>query len=107
MLLATPVVFIIFNRPHLTKEVFAAIAEARPTKLFVVADGQRFPKEGAKCQAARSVIDRVDWDCKVMTNIADQNLGCRQRIVSGLNWVFSQTDEAIILEDDCLPDPSF
>jgi hypothetical protein len=91
----------------LTKEVFAAIAAARPTKLFVVADGPRFPKEAGKCQAARSVIDRVDWDCKVVTNIADANLGCRKRIVSGLNWVFSQVDEAIVLEDDCVPHQSF
>jgi hypothetical protein len=91
----------------LTKEVFAAIAAARPGKLFVVADGPRFPEEAEKCQAARSVIDHVDWDCKVVRNIADQNLGCRKRIVSGLNWVFSQVDEAIILEDDCVPHQSF
>jgi hypothetical protein len=28
-------------------------------------------------------------------------------MISGLNWVFSLVEEAIILEDDCLPDPSF
>ena len=28
-------------------------------------------------------------------------------MASGLDWVFSQVEEAIILEDDCLPDPSF
>ena len=34
-------------------------------------------------------------------------MGCRRRVISGLNWVFSQVEEAIILEDDCLPDLSF
>jgi hypothetical protein len=28
-------------------------------------------------------------------------------MISGLNWVFSEVEQAIILEDDCLPDPSF
>ena len=35
------------------------------------------------------------------------NLGCRKRISSGLDWVFEQVEETIVLEDDCLPDPSF
>ncbi|HSP63875.1 MAG TPA: hypothetical protein VLQ90_12890, partial [Pyrinomonadaceae bacterium] len=26
---------------------------------------------------------------------------------SGIDWVFEQVEEAIILEDDCLPHPSF
>jgi len=29
------------------------------------------------------------------------------RVSSGIDWVFEQVEEAIILEDDCLPDPSF
>lgn len=28
-------------------------------------------------------------------------------MVSGLEWVFSRVEQAIILEDDCLPDPTF
>jgi hypothetical protein len=32
---------------------------------------------------------------------------CGIRIASGLDWVFSEADEAIILEDDCLPDQTF
>jgi hypothetical protein len=34
-------------------------------------------------------------------------LGCKKRVSSGIDWVFEQVEEAIILEDDCLPDPSF
>jgi hypothetical protein len=49
----------------------------------------------------------VDWDCEVSTEFADKNLGCRRRVSSGLDWVFGQATEAIILEDDCLPHPSF
>ena len=34
-------------------------------------------------------------------------MGCAKRIVSGLDWVFSRVDRAIILEDDCLAHPDF
>jgi hypothetical protein len=109
MSLSTPVVFIIFNRPDTTARVFEAIRQAEPAKLLVVADGARKnrPNEVEKCAATRAVIDRVDWDCEVITNYSDINLGCKHRVASGIDWVFSQVEEAIILEDDCLPAPSF
>jgi hypothetical protein len=103
----TPVVFIIFNRPDLTEKVFAKIREVKPNKLFVIADGARFPKEQEKCDHARKVIEQVDWNCEVITDFSDINLGCKKRVSSGLDWVFSQVEEAIVLEDDCLPTESF
>ncbi len=107
--LATPVAFFIYQRPDTTARVFAEIARARPPRLLVVADGPRLdrPGEEERCAAARTVVDRVDWDCEVLTHFADENLGCRRRISSGLDWVFATVEEAIILEDDCLPHPSF
>lgn len=107
--LKTPVVFIIFNRLDTAKRVFNVIAQAKPKKLFVIADGPRStrPGEAEKCAQVRSLIERVDWPCTVYKNFSDTNLGCASRIISGLDWVFSQTDRAVILEDDCLPDPSF
>lgn len=104
-----PVVLIIFNRPDLTEKTFAAIRQARPPQLLVIADGPRSdrPGEAEKCAAARAVIQGVDWDCQVLTNYSDINLGCRDRICSGLDWVFDTVEEAIILEDDCLPHPTF
>ncbi len=105
--LNTPVALIIFNRPETTQRVFEAIAKARPTKLLVIADGPRKPEEEAKCREARAIVQQVDWPCEVLTNFAEQNLGCGVRPATGLDWVFSQVEEAIILEDDCLPAPSF
>lgn len=108
-MLRTPVAFLIFNRPDTTAAVFGAIAKARPETLFVIADGPRAsrPGEQALCAAARAIIDQVDWPCRVLTNFSDQNLGCRRRVSSGIDWVFSLVEEAIFLEDDCLPDATF
>ncbi len=107
--LNTPVAFLIFNRPHTTERVFAEIARARPPKLLVVADGPRSdrPGEALLCAQTRAIVERIDWDCEVLTNFAEQNMGCKKRIASGIDWIFSQVPEAIILEDDCLPEQSF
>ncbi len=105
----TPIVFLIFNRPEQTARTFAAIRAARPPTLLVVADGPRPDRAGEQelCARTRAVIDGVDWPCQVLRNFADTNMGCGKRVSSGLDWAFGQVDEAGILEDDCLPDPSF
>ncbi|MEH1835701.1 MAG: glycosyltransferase family 2 protein [Nostoc sp.] len=105
----TPVTFIIFKRPQTTEKVFDAIRQAKPTKLFVIADGPRTDREGEaeKCEATRAIIERVDWNCEVIKNYSDINLGCAKRVSSGLDWVFNNVEETIILEDDCIPHPTF
>jgi hypothetical protein len=107
--LTTPVAFIIFNRPDTTEQVFREIAKARPPKLLVVGDGPRASRSGEadKVAATRAIVKRVDWDCEVLTNFSDVNLGCKRRVSSGIDWVFEQVETAIILEDDCVPDPTF
>ena len=105
----TPVVLLLFKRAEATAKVFEVVRQVKPNKLLVVADGPRpdQPGEAEKCTATRAIIDRVDWDCEVLTNYSDVNLGCKERVSSGLNWVFSLIEEAIIIEDDCVPDASF
>jgi hypothetical protein len=107
--LNTPVVLIIFNRPETTKQVFEEIRRAKPKKLFVIADGPRKQRKGEdqKCKETRAIINKVDWECEVHKNYSNENLGCKVRVASGLDWVFEQVEEAIILEDDCVPHPSF
>jgi hypothetical protein len=104
-----PIIFIIFNRPDTTRQVFETIRAAKPEKLLVVADGPRAnkPGEAEKCAATREIIDGVDWDCEVQKNFSETNMGCRLRVSSGITWAFEQVDRAIILEDDCVPSSSF
>lgn len=107
--LTTPVALLVFNRPEETLRVFAAIREARPEQLLLIADGPRSNRseEWVLCNEVRQIVAQVDWPCNVRHNYSDTNLGCRQRVASGLDWVFDTVEEAIILEDDCLPDRSF
>lgn len=100
---------IIFNRAKSTEMVFKQVARVRPQKLFVIADGPRpgHPEDEGNCAAARAVIERVDWECQVIKNYSDVNLGVGVRPASGLSWLFEQVDRAIIFEDDCVPHLSF
>lgn len=105
--LTTPVAFIIFNRPKQTQAVFNEIKKVKPAKLLIVADGPRDKAEQEKCQQTRQIVENIDWQCKVLKNYVDKNMGCRNRVSSGISWVFEQVDKAIILEDDCVPHPTF
>jgi len=107
--LKTPVAFLIFNRSDSAQKVFEEIRRSKPPKLLVVADGPRenVPEDRDKCLSARAVIDTIDWECEIFKNYADTNLGCKRRVSSGVDWIFDTVEEAIILEDDCVPHPSF
>lgn len=105
----TPVVLLIFNRPVETAAALAAIRAVRPSRLLIVADGPRPDRADdlGACAAARAAARAVNWPCAVEWLESATNLGCRRRVASGLDWVFERVEEAVIIEDDCLPDPSF
>jgi hypothetical protein len=105
--LDVPVLFIVYRRPEVTARVFDAIASARPRRLFIAADGPAHPGEVAPCEAARKAATAVTWPCEVMTDFAAENLGCRRRVSSALDWFFDACEAGIVLEDDCLVAPDF
>lgn len=107
--LQTAVLFLIFNRPDVTAQVFDTIRQARPPRLYVAADGPRLgrPGEVQRVAQARAVATAVDWPCEVKTLFRDKNLGCKAAVSGGITWFFEQEEQGIILEDDCLPNQSF
>ncbi len=108
--LSTAVLFLVFNRPDVTKQVFEAIREAKPPRLYVAADGAREDKNGEaeKVDKVREYItSSIDWDCKVRTLFRKTNLGCKMAVSGAIDWFFENEEMGIILEDDCLPSQSF
>lgn len=107
--MSPPVLLLTFNRPDLTKAVMERIREAEPPALFVAADGPRPSHEDDErlCAESREVATDVNWDCEVRTLFRDENLGCKEAVGSAITWFFENVEAGIILEDDCLPHPSF
>ena len=104
-----PVLMIVFNRPDTTKVVLDRISQYKPTHLYVTADGPRLGNENdlKKTAEVRALFNNLDWPCKVITNYKEVNQGCKMAVSSGITWFFDQVEKGIVLEDDCLVDPSF
>lgn len=104
-----PLLLIIFNRPDKVRTLVAALEKARPSRVFIAADGARanVPGEKERCAEARAIATSLSWPCEIETRFSDKNLGCKIGVSTAIDWFFSRVDEGIVLEDDCIPDPSF
>lgn len=105
----SPILFLIFNRPDTTKQVFEEIRKAQPPRLYIAADGPRPSREGEKelCEQTRAIASDIDWECEVKTLFRNENLGCGKAVSQAITWFFDKEPEGIILEDDVLPHPDF
>ncbi|CAG4999680.1 hypothetical protein DYBT9275_02278 [Dyadobacter sp. CECT 9275] len=106
---ATPVLFIIFNRPYIAKRAFDQIKKVKPKYLFIAADGPRPDQQDDfwKCAATREIIKQIDWDCELKTLFREENRGCGYGPAEAITWFFEHVEQGIILEEDCLADESF
>lgn len=102
-----PIAIIIFNRPDHAKALRESLQQEEERELFVISDGARKGRAEEVERVAECRRIFADWPGKVHLNYAPENIGCKSRVSSGLNWVFERTERAIILEDDCLPHPDF
>lgn len=106
---AAPILLIIFNRPDVTRRVFEQIRALKPSQLFIAADGPRNNRADdlLLCEETRKITEQVDWPCTVKRLYREQNLGCGKAVSGAISWFFDAVEMGIILEDDCLPDPTF
>jgi len=104
-----PVLLVVFNRPDVAQRLLDAVRAARPARLFIAGDGPRadHPEDARRCAETRRVFEAVDWPCDVRTLYRDTNLGLSPAVISAITWFFDEVESGIILEDDCLPEPSF
>lgn len=108
--LDVPVVMIVFNRPDTTRRVFEQVRMVKPSKIYVVSDAPREYRNGEKekvTEVRQYIETHIDWECEKQFVYADENMGCQNRVASGLDFVFQREEEAIILEDDCVPSMDF
>jgi hypothetical protein len=104
-----PLLYLVFNRPLHTEKSFSALRKIKPKFLFIGADGPRQENKSDEknCADVRKIVQAIDWDCQVKTLFREHNLGTKIAVSSAIDWFFSQAEEGIILEDDCVPHPDF
>ncbi len=103
----TPVLLLMYNRPDLALNVFESIKKAKPSKLYFAIDGPKNDIDIELVNQCKDIIKMVDWECEVKTLFRTKNLGCKKAVSEAITWFFEHEDKGIILEDDCLPDPTF
>jgi len=105
-----PVLFIIFKRPEIALKSFERVRNVKPAKLYIACDGARDKIEGELELVKRTrstILNAVDWDCEIKTRFSTINQGCALGVLNAINWLFENEEYGIILEDDCVVQPSF
>lgn len=105
----TPVIIFVYNRSDCVRQLMGVLQKVKPKILWVVTDGPKeLIGEREKClDAIKEVNNAINWKLDLNWIKSDTNLGCRKRMSSGITEVFNHVEEAIFLEDDCIPSLSF
>jgi hypothetical protein len=107
-MIKTKVVLFAYKRSDNLSAIMSVLRELSIREIYLVADGAKNDSELVSVNAVREQLgELIDWPCIVHKNYASSNLGLKERFRTGIDWVFSQEDRAIFLEDDCIPDPTF
>lgn len=104
------VLLLFFNRPEPFAQVFAAVRQARPSRLFLYQDGPRTGRNDMPgIEACRAIVadEQIDWQCEVHRQYLERNQGCDPSEYLAQKWAFSMADKCIVLEDDDVPALSF
>jgi SAM-dependent methyltransferase len=98
----TPVLLLNFNRPHLTAGLIENLRLIRPKKIYFAIDGPRAGRDDDKenCSLVEKTMELIDWDCEVKLSKNKENLGLRRNVKLNIDWLFSENETGIILEDD-------
>ena len=100
---------IAYNRPDHLTVLFERLREVQPKRIYFAVDGPRKNKDADadKVGQCKDLAHSIDWDCEVITNFQESNLGCGLGVSTAITWFFENEERGIVLEDDIIPDPSF
>lgn len=109
-MVVTPVLFTPFARPEYARQTFDAIKKAKPKKLYFYSDKGREDNavEIERNNVIRAMLNEIDWSCDLKTNLRKEHSGSVYvSMWNAFSWIFENEEEAIILEEDCVPSQAF
>lgn len=105
-----PVVIFAYNRKeHLRRTIESLInnSRAKETDLIIYGDGPRDLEDEKPVHEVRELIDSISGFKKITRFFCDQNIGLAQSIVTGMGYILSRFEKAIIVEDDLIVSPFY
>ena len=105
-----PVLIIGFKREYEIGLVLTRVIRSGVKKIYVSLDGPNIDDLEAVtlCESTKRAVEKIAHGFKGEFNISvsEVNLGSAENVIRSLDWYFSHESFGLILEDDCLPDPS-
>ena len=108
-MIRAPVVLFGFRRSDLLRSSLEELNRIGSLRVHVVLDGPpaHSPEIQKGVSQCREVLKSTWSALDIVPHVAEKNLGCRVRVLTGLDEVFQTEEEAIILEDDIRAGPDF
>jgi len=101
----SPILIICYNRPVEFSKLFKKIRKLKRRKFFIFQDGKK--KQDIEWEKLNFFLKGQKNKLNINIKFSKKNLGCKNGVISAINWFFKHNAQGIILEDDCLPSSSF
>ena len=105
------ILIVAYRRPFNVEKILYSSKLAGFTKLYITLDapkdasGKAFDDHGKTIE----VVETFERQTGITVNkrYFESNHGCAVSLITGIDWVLSDSQKIIILEDDCLPTDNF
>jgi hypothetical protein len=105
------VLILAYQRTSSLIEILQKCKENGFMRIYVSVDGPRNQNIAtlSKSEAVMEILRNFEasYSGKISYKIAAHNLGCGVSVLSGCDWLYSQEEFGIIIEDDCIPSDDF
>jgi hypothetical protein len=104
-----PVLIVGFRRAENLERLLNIVKSAGASKIYLALDGPRTPEEKYETDLCREIGQHFDLENRGLLNlkVSGINLGSAVSVLEACDWVFSNENFAIVLEDDCIPTTGF
>lgn len=105
-----PLVLFVYNRPEHTRRTVESLLKntlAGNSELIIFSDGAKNDKDLQKVKTVRDYIRTIKGFDRIEIVLRERNFGLANSVISGVNEIFKQNDQVIVMEDDIVTLPSF
>ena len=100
----TNLLIIAFDRPHYLEKTLRGLKASDFKNVFAAIDGPRNERDKKKISEVKAVLKKHN-----IKNIKAQknNIGINPAFETGISWFYNNVESGVVLEEDCVPNPSF
>ncbi|MDL0130994.1 glycosyltransferase family A protein [Halobacterium salinarum] len=103
---STGIAVFAYNRPDHLKRVLSGLQRNDVEHVYIFTDGARNEQDQQRVSEVREIIDQIEW-CRTTVTAHERNIGLAESLTGGIERVFEDHEQIIVLEDDCVPAPNF